>query len=276
MNAALEAVAVGIPVATAAKIHSVPRVALMYKSSDGLLVETGSTNQTKKLLELTKFHDYDVSVSPHVSLNQSKGVVTCRDLLNCSVTEIPANLKTQGVSAVRRITVNKGDEIEETASLILTFNRETVQKRIMAAVKFSDSDGNTQKEGFQEPRQVKFSLRSYKVYRKYTTQHLRARAGVAIIIKENIPNRQIVIQSRRQAVAVQVDFPVKLSICSIYLPDGDWDSGDIQEVIVQLPTPVMIVGDFNAHNPLWGSQRMDRKINRQTIFSTLSNLLANL
>ncbi|KAG5860991.1 hypothetical protein JTB14_030789 [Gonioctena quinquepunctata] len=34
INAALEAVARGIPVATAAKIHSVPRVTLMYKSSE--------------------------------------------------------------------------------------------------------------------------------------------------------------------------------------------------------------------------------------------------
>lgn len=39
MNAALEAVGRGIPVATAAKMHSVPRVTLMYKSSGRLPVE---------------------------------------------------------------------------------------------------------------------------------------------------------------------------------------------------------------------------------------------
>ncbi|KAG5882292.1 hypothetical protein JTB14_019212 [Gonioctena quinquepunctata] len=39
MNAALEAVARGIPVATVAKIHSIPRVTLMYKSSGRLPTE---------------------------------------------------------------------------------------------------------------------------------------------------------------------------------------------------------------------------------------------
>ncbi|KAG5862959.1 hypothetical protein JTB14_030545 [Gonioctena quinquepunctata] len=39
MNAALEAVARGLPVATAAKIPSVPRVTLMYKSSGRLPTE---------------------------------------------------------------------------------------------------------------------------------------------------------------------------------------------------------------------------------------------
>ncbi|KAG5873448.1 hypothetical protein JTB14_007215 [Gonioctena quinquepunctata] len=39
MNAALEAVARGIPVASAAKIHSVSRVTLMYKSSGRLPTE---------------------------------------------------------------------------------------------------------------------------------------------------------------------------------------------------------------------------------------------
>ncbi|KAG5884914.1 hypothetical protein JTB14_034112 [Gonioctena quinquepunctata] len=39
MNAALEAVARGIPVATAAKIHSITRVTLMYKSSGRLPTE---------------------------------------------------------------------------------------------------------------------------------------------------------------------------------------------------------------------------------------------
>ncbi|KAG5883196.1 hypothetical protein JTB14_013903 [Gonioctena quinquepunctata] len=67
MNAALEAVARGIPVATAAKIHSVPRVTLMYKSSGRLPTECRmgprtvlNTNEEdlleKWILSLAKVH----------------------------------------------------------------------------------------------------------------------------------------------------------------------------------------------------------------------------
>lgn len=97
---------------------------------------------------------------------------------------------------------------------------------------------------------------NYRTCREDTVPHLRARG---ILTKEDIPNRQILLQSRLQIIAVRVDFPIKLSIFNIYLPDGDWDTGDIQEVIDQLPTPVLIMGNFNAHNPLWGSKRLDRR-----------------
>ncbi|KAG5879954.1 hypothetical protein JTB14_024547 [Gonioctena quinquepunctata] len=67
MNAALDAVARGIPVATAAKIHSVPRVTLMYKSSSRLPTECRmgpstilTTNEEdlleKWILSLAKVH----------------------------------------------------------------------------------------------------------------------------------------------------------------------------------------------------------------------------
>ncbi|KAG5891603.1 hypothetical protein JTB14_032546 [Gonioctena quinquepunctata] len=67
MNAALEAVARGIPVATSAKIHSIPRVTLMYKSSGRLPTECRmgpstvlTTNEEdlleKWILSLAKVH----------------------------------------------------------------------------------------------------------------------------------------------------------------------------------------------------------------------------
>ncbi|KAG5895818.1 hypothetical protein JTB14_028522 [Gonioctena quinquepunctata] len=67
MNAALEAVARGIPVVTAAKIPSVPRVILMYKSSGRLPTECRMGSSTvlttneedlleKWILPLAKVH----------------------------------------------------------------------------------------------------------------------------------------------------------------------------------------------------------------------------
>ena len=52
----------------------------------------------------------------------------------------------------------------------------------------------------------------------------------------------------------------KLTICSLYLPpDLHFDYDDIHSLICQLPTPFIIMGDFNAHNPLWGGDTLDAK-----------------
>lgn len=49
------------------------------KIREGLRIETNNMNQSKKLLGLKKFGNYEIEVTPHASLNYTKGVVT--DLL---------------------------------------------------------------------------------------------------------------------------------------------------------------------------------------------------
>jgi len=51
------------------------------------------------LLGMTLLGDVPVKVSPHTSLNFSKGVVRSRDLARCSKEEIICGLKNQGVTA---------------------------------------------------------------------------------------------------------------------------------------------------------------------------------
>lgn len=106
---------------------------------------------------------------------------------------------------------------------------------------------------------TKFSLRGYNIYRKDIIPNLRARGGIAILLKDNIPINNIRIQSRLQVIAVQILYPLKITICNIYLPDIYWNSDDLKDIINQLPTPFIIVGDFNSHNPLWGSDRLDTR-----------------
>lgn len=102
-----------------------------------------------------------------------------------------------------------------------------------------------------------FNLRGYNCVRKDIVPHLRARGGTAIFTKYNIPTKEIHIQSELQVVAVQVEYPCKITICNIYLPEFDWNINDLTNIVSQLPTPYLIIGDFNAHNPLWGSNRID-------------------
>ena len=49
-----------------------------------------------------------------------------------------------------------------------------------------------------------------------------------------------------------------MTLCSLYLPPSTTvDAKSLGDLIVQLPPPVMIMGDFNAHNPLWGGGTLD-------------------
>lgn len=37
------------------------------------------------------------------------------------------------------------------------------------------------------------------------------------------------------------------------------DENEMQNIINQLPTPFMLLGDFNSHNPIWGSKNINQK-----------------
>jgi hypothetical protein len=48
----------------------------------------------------------------------------------------------------------------------------------------------------------------------------------------------------------------KLTICNIYLPNQkQFTTANIEQIIQQFPTPYIILGDFNAYSPLWGSDK---------------------
>merc|ERR1711976_637296 len=48
--------------------------------------------------------------------------------------------------------------------------------------------------------------------------------------------------------------------CSIYLPPTEQvTEQDLIDLLEQLPAPLILLGDFNAHNPLWGSEKMSTR-----------------
>ena len=49
---------------------------------------------------------------------------------------------------------------------------------------------------------------------------------------------------------------IKRTLCSIYLPPQDIvREEDMRELLDQLPTPIILQGDLNAHNTVWGSEK---------------------
>lgn len=90
--------------------------------SGDILIETKNYRQSQSLMNMEKFVDITVNVSPHRSLNTSRGVISEIDLLNVSDEEIREELADQNVIDSRRITIRKGLEIVKTKHIILTFN----------------------------------------------------------------------------------------------------------------------------------------------------------
>ena len=52
----------------------------------------------------------------------------------------------------------------------------------------------------------------------------------------------------------------KRAVCSIYLsPIHQVIGKDMRDLLEQLSTPMPVFGDFNAHNSLWGSEKMSTR-----------------
>ena len=61
-------------------------------------------------------------------------------------------------------------------------------------------------------------------------------------------------------MAVKVTLSFVFTICSIYAPPSNYiDIKDLEHLLSHIQGPVMLVGDFNSHNPLWGSEYLTPK-----------------
>ena len=61
-----------------------------------------------------------------------------------------------------------------------------------------------------------------------------------------------------QAVAVSVTLEKAITLCSVYIPPSfDLKSEHLDSLLQQLPSPYMLLGDFNGHSLLWGSSDTD-------------------
>ncbi|GBO43202.1 hypothetical protein AVEN_141923-1 [Araneus ventricosus] len=100
--------------------------------SGDLLVEVESPKQAKEIAKIKSLSTIPVTVKPHATLNSSKGVISCGELLNESEEKITEELKSQGVIHVRRITIRRDGQLLNTKHLILTFDSNKLPEHIKA------------------------------------------------------------------------------------------------------------------------------------------------
>lgn len=94
---------------------TIPNVKKM-KSGD-LLVTTSTENQSRLLLKAKALADIPITVSPHPTLNFSRGVIYCTDLINLTEEEILDGLKFYKVIFVKQIITKKGKEQQKSLTL---------------------------------------------------------------------------------------------------------------------------------------------------------------
>ncbi|KAJ8037613.1 hypothetical protein HOLleu_18472 [Holothuria leucospilota] len=82
----------------------------------------------------------------------------------------------------------------------------------------------------------------------------RAIGGSSILVKKTFPHSTIYLKTNLQAVAIRATLHRTITVCSVYIPPRYSLKRDDLEVLVnQLPTPFLLLGDFNAHSDMWGN-----------------------
>lgn len=104
----------------------VGRIDGAFKESGGTYarayaLKVRSLHQLKLLLCMDQLHDgTNVKIVEHPTLNCTKCVVSCRDVMDLSDAELQTELAEQGVREIRRITRREGDSRINTPAIILT------------------------------------------------------------------------------------------------------------------------------------------------------------
>ena len=97
-----------------------------------LLVQVDTRSKSVALQKLENIGDCPVAVSPHRTLNSSRGVIRDWPLAQLSETELKKHLRKQGVTAVKRFQRQKGEMTEYSPTVILTFGVPTLPEKIHA------------------------------------------------------------------------------------------------------------------------------------------------
>ncbi|XP_075167662.1 uncharacterized protein LOC142239777 [Haematobia irritans] len=106
-----------------------------------------------------------------------------------------------------------------------------------------------------------------------------AHGGVCIYLNSSIEGEEILLNTELQVVAIKIKFPINCILCSIYLPGSESISkNELNNLTRQFDLPYILLGDFNGHNTIWGSERTDSrgKIIGQFVNENDLNILDNI
>ncbi|KAI5720449.1 hypothetical protein M8J77_006751 [Diaphorina citri] len=128
---------------------------------------------------------------------------------------------------------------------------------------YSQESTGDHNESHLLPTKVINDFRSFHIYRNDYLDGDIACGGVMLMIHKCAYSQRVPVVSNHQVIAARVKtsrLNFELTVCSIYInPDQDrrLQEDQLAHIVSQLPRPYLLCGDFNAHNPMWGSLRRD-------------------
>ena len=73
-----------------------------------------------------------------------------------------------------------------------------------------------------------------------------------ILVRHDIPFQPLQLQTTLNALSIQLHLDKRYTVCSIYLkPSEDLDPVLLNDLLSQLPSPFLLLGDFNARHRSW-------------------------
>ena len=104
------------------------------------------------------------------------------------------------------------------------------------------------------------AIRNYSAFHAFSADNERAAGGVSIFVNNNALYSHIPLHTNVQAVAVSITLHRVITLYSIYVPPSSrFSAKDLDDLVPQLPSPFILLGDFNSHNILWGSKDINDK-----------------
>ncbi|GBM35020.1 hypothetical protein AVEN_240376-1 [Araneus ventricosus] len=96
------------------------------------------------------------------------------------------------------------------------------------------------------------NFRDYSTFSN-TSSRTRVSGGVALAVANDIPSSCLNLNTNLQALAVRMHIKSLITLCSLYIPPHHIiHQTELNNLISQLPSPFLILGDFNGHSPLLG------------------------
>ncbi|WP_195910711.1 endonuclease/exonuclease/phosphatase family protein, partial [Solemya velum gill symbiont] len=87
--------------------------------------------------------------------------------------------------------------------------------------------------------------------KNYTSYH---NDNTSLLIHNSVPHTNIPLQTNLYASAARITLHRDITVCSLYIPPKyNLRLSELVQLLSQLTAPVLLLGDFNGANPLWGS-----------------------
>lgn len=104
------------------------------------------------------------------------------------------------------------------------------------------------------------TLNGYTAYHSNESDNPSMSGGVSIFVQNGWKCEQIYLNTHLEAIAVKVHWHFTLTLVSVYIKPGVFIPKDqFKNFIDEIPSPYILMGDFNASNTLWGSSKTDNR-----------------